>query len=110
MINNYPLLKGPARTKAAHDTSHGHRARSWFLHNNAGSDDHQAMSQGPGHGAEPTGLTPCIAASPPPLPDPEVTHLRQVLEDVRFCLERGHWQAALATTHAALTRDKETKR
>jgi hypothetical protein len=39
-----------------------------------------------------------------------VTHLRQVLEDVRFCLERGHWQAALATTHAALTRDKETKR
>jgi hypothetical protein len=49
MTNNYPLLERPARTKAPHDTSHGHRVRSWFLHNNAGSDDHQAIPQGPGH-------------------------------------------------------------
>jgi hypothetical protein len=108
-MNNYPLLERPARTKAAHDTNHGHHARDWHPPN-AGPDDHRAIPQGPGHGAEPTGLTQRIAASPPPLPDPEVTHLRQVLEDVRFCLERGHWHAALATTHAALTRDKETKR
>ena len=110
MMNNYPLLERPARTKSPHDTNHGHRARSWFLHNNAGPDNPPAIPQGPGHGAEPTSLPQRITASPPPLPDPEVTHLRQGLEDMRFCLERGHWQAALATTHAALTRDKETKR
>lgn len=110
MINNYPLLERPARTKAPHDTSHGHRARSWFLHNNAGPDDHRAIPQGPGHGTETNGPHTAHRCFTPPLPDREVTHLRQVLEDVRFCLERGHWQAALATTHAALNRDKETKR
>ncbi len=45
----------------------------------------------------------------PVLPDPEVDRLQQVLEDVRFLLERGYWQAALGAARAALTR-KETKR
>jgi hypothetical protein len=43
------------------------------------------------------------------LPDPESDRLHQVLQDVRFLLERGSWQAALAATRAALTHD-ETKR
>lgn len=44
----------------------------------------------------------------PVLPDPEVARLQRVLEDVRFSLERGYWQAALAAARAALTRDKTT--
>jgi hypothetical protein len=42
----------------------------------------------------------------PVLPDPEVAHLRQVLKDMRFLLERGCWQAALAAARAALTHDE----
>jgi hypothetical protein len=48
-----------------------------------------------------------MTASPVPvLPDPEVTRLQMVLEDVRFSLERGYWQAALAAARAALARDE----
>jgi hypothetical protein len=62
----------------------------------------------PGQGARPSGLPGHVmAALPTPvLPDPEVDRLQQVLEDVRFLLERGYWQAALAATRAALTRDE----
>ncbi|MGH4007047.1 MAG: hypothetical protein ACRDTH_02575 [Pseudonocardiaceae bacterium] len=35
--------------------------------------------------------------------DSEVARLLRVLEDVRFSLERGCWQAALGTARAALT-------
>jgi hypothetical protein len=47
-----------------------------------------------------------MMAAPPVLSNPELTRLQQVLEDVRFLLERGYWQAALATVRAALTRDE----
>jgi hypothetical protein len=44
-----------------------------------------------------------------PIPfDPEVDRLQRVLKDVRFLLERGCWQAALATARAALIRDART--
>jgi hypothetical protein len=43
------------------------------------------------------------------LADSKVARLQRALEDVRFSLERGNWQAALATTRAALTHDKTTK-
>ncbi|HEX8934433.1 MAG TPA: hypothetical protein VF788_09605 [Pseudonocardiaceae bacterium] len=43
--------------------------------------------------------------SVPALPDPETVRLQRVLKDVRFCLERGDWQTALATARAALIRD-----
>lgn len=43
-------------------------------------------------------------------PGPEVARLQQVLEDVRFSLERGSWQAALATVHAALDHDAGNRR
>ncbi|MDQ3761963.1 MAG: hypothetical protein M3460_09750 [Actinomycetota bacterium] len=49
------------------------------------------------------------ARAAPVLPDPEVARLHRVLEDVRFSLERGYWQAALAAACAALTRDETTK-
>ncbi|MGH3972464.1 MAG: hypothetical protein ACRDS9_03950 [Pseudonocardiaceae bacterium] len=43
-----------------------------------------------------------MAALPTPVPpDPEVDRLQQVLEDIRFLLERGYWQAALAAARAA---------
>jgi hypothetical protein len=48
--------------------------------------------------------------TPPALSDPESARLQQVLEDVRFLLERGYWQAALATARAALTRGGQTTR
>lgn len=48
--------------------------------------------------------------APPALSDPEMARLQQVLEDVRFLLERGYGQAALAAARAALTRDEQTKR
>jgi hypothetical protein len=43
--------------------------------------------------------------SVPALPDPETVRLQRALKDVRFCLERGDWQTALATARAALIRD-----
>lgn len=61
------------------------------------------------HDAKPLGLAEMAALSTPVLPDPEVGRLQQVLEDIRFMLERGYWQAALAAARAALTRD-DTKR
>ena len=52
-----------------------------------------------------------MTAPPPPvLPDPEVTRLQRVLEDVQFSLERGYWQAALAAVRATLAHDEATKR
>lgn len=51
-----------------------------------------------------------MTAPPAPiLPDPEVTRLQRVLEDIRFSLERGYWQAALGAARAALARDEVTK-
>ena len=44
----------------------------------------------------------------PVLPEPEPDRMRQVLQDVRFLLERGYWQAALAAARAALTRGEQT--
>ena len=49
-----------------------------------------------------------MTALPAPVPpNPEPDHMRQVLQDVRFLLERGCWQAALAAARAALSRDEE---
>jgi hypothetical protein len=49
----------------------------------------------------------------PVLPNPEVGRLHRVLEDVRFLLERGCWQAALtvvrdALAHTPPARDERT--
>ena len=44
--------------------------------------------------------------SAPILPEPEVARLQRVLKDVRFCLERGDWQTALAAVRAALSYDQ----
>jgi hypothetical protein len=46
------------------------------------------------------------APSAPVLPEPEVARLQWVLKDVRFCLERGDWQTALAAVRAALSYDQ----
>ncbi|HEY3689074.1 MAG TPA: hypothetical protein VGL46_02035 [Pseudonocardiaceae bacterium] len=52
-----------------------------------------------------------MTAPPAPvLPDQEAVRLQRVLEDVRFSLERGYWQAALAAVRAALNRDAATNR
>jgi hypothetical protein len=45
----------------------------------------------------------------PPVPvlsDPEVARLQRVLKDVRFWLEQGDWQTALAAVRAALICDQ----
>jgi len=44
----------------------------------------------------------------PVLPDSEVGRLHRVLEDVRFLLERGCWQAALTVARTTLARDERT--
>ena len=50
-----------------------------------------------------------MTAPPAPVPsDPDVARLQRALKDVRFCLERGDWQTALAAARAALTRDEVT--
>jgi hypothetical protein len=59
-----------------------------------------------GRGLEENAVT---VPSAPVLPDPDVIRLQRVLEDVRFSLERGYWQAALAAARAALTHDEVTK-
>lgn len=41
----------------------------------------------------------------PMLSDPEAIRLQRALKDVRFCLERGDWQTALAMARAALIRN-----
>ncbi|MGH3933709.1 MAG: hypothetical protein ACRDS1_01780 [Pseudonocardiaceae bacterium] len=58
------------------------------------------------HEAKPPSSAGMAALPTPVLPDPEVDRLQHVLEDVRFMLERGYWQAALAAARAALTRDE----
>jgi hypothetical protein len=40
------------------------------------------------------------------LSDPEVIRLQRVLKDVRFWLEQGDWQTALAAVRAALMCDQ----
>jgi hypothetical protein len=42
----------------------------------------------------------------PVLSDPEMIRLQRVLKDVRFWLERGDWQSALAAVRAALICDQ----
>lgn len=68
-------------------------------------DDRREVTRGPGHGAKPPDPGGRASSAPPALvlADSEVTQLLRVLEDVRFSLERGCWQAALATARAALT-------
>ena len=57
-----------------------------------------------------------MTAPPTPvLPNSEPDRMHQALQDVQFLLERGCWQAALATvrtalTRTALTRNQEIKR
>jgi hypothetical protein len=46
-----------------------------------------------------------ISPSVPVRLEPEAVRLQRALKDVRFCLERGDWQTALATARAALIRD-----
>lgn len=77
-----------------------------------GLDDRREVARGPRNGAESPGLGGRTMAAPPPpvLPDPEVTRLQRVLEDVQFSLERGYWQAALAAVRATLAHDEATKR
>lgn len=56
---------------------------------------------------KPRGLGGRIMTSPsiPALSDPEAIRLQRALKDVRFCLERGDWQTALAMARAALIRN-----
>ncbi len=50
-----------------------------------------------------------IASPAPARPDPEQDRLHQTLQDVKFLLERGYVQAALAAVRAALARNKGIK-
>jgi hypothetical protein len=74
-------------------------------------DNRREVTRRVGQGATACGLEEDAVAAPsaPVLPDPDAIRLQRVLEDVRFSLERGYWQAALAAARAALTHDEVTK-
>lgn len=96
-MDEYGVLELPAPVRATDDTSFNHETR--------GSDDRREVARSPGHGAQPPGPGGRAVTAPPApvLADSEVARLQRVLEDVRFSLERGYWQAALGATRAALT-------
>ncbi len=68
-------------------------------------DNRREATRRAGQGATACGLEEDAVTAPsaPVLPDPDAIRLQRVLEDVRFSLERGYWQAALAAARAALT-------
>ncbi|MGH3812907.1 MAG: hypothetical protein ACRDUV_10680 [Pseudonocardiaceae bacterium] len=113
-MDEYDVFVLPAPVRATDGTCHGHSAdlcHSFIYETRrlmTAEKSHEVLV----HGAKPPGLGGRAMTTPPApvLPDPEVTRLQRVLEDVRFSLERGYWQAALAATRAALARDEATKR
>ncbi len=106
-MDEYGVLELPAPVTAMDDTCHGRGADlcDSFIHETRGSDDRREVARGPGHGALPLGPGGRATVAPPApvLADSEVARLQRVLEDVRFSLERGYWQAALGAVRAALT-------
>jgi hypothetical protein len=104
-MDKYGLTEVPVSAKTTDDTGH-HRSTELcdsFIYQTRGLEDPEEVPKCPGHRIE---QVRTITAPPAPvLPDPEVTRLQRALNDVRFCLERGDWQTALAAARAALTRD-----
>jgi hypothetical protein len=107
-MDQYGVFELSAPVRATDDTCHDRCTNlcDSFIDETRGPDDRREVARGPGHGAKPPGLGVSAMTAPPTpvLPDPEVARLQRVLEDVRFSLERGNGQAALAAARAALTR------
>jgi hypothetical protein len=106
-MDEYGVLELPAPVRAMDETRHGRCALcDWFIHETRGwSDDRRELARGRGPGTKPPDLGGRARVAPPApaLADSEVVRLQRVLEDVRFSLERGYWQAALGAARAALT-------
>ena len=113
-MDKYGVFELPAPVRATDDTCHGRCADlcDSFNYETQRPDDRREVARSSGHGATPPGLGGHVMTAPPApvLADPEVARLQRVLEDVRFSLERGYWQAALAAARAALTRNEAAKR
>ena len=104
-MDKYRVFELPAPVRATDDACHDSSTDlcDSFIYETQGTDDRREVARGPEHGARPPNLggRTMIAAPAPGLPNPEVARLQRVLEDVRFCLERGYWQAGLAAARAA---------
>ena len=104
-MDKYGLTEVPVSAKTTDDTRH-HRSTELcdsFIYETRGPERPKEVPKCPGHRIK---QVRTITAPPDSaLPDPEVTRLQRALKDVRFCLERGDWQTALAAARAALTRD-----
>lgn len=104
-MDKYGVLELSAPVRATDDTCHDRGVDLYdsLIYETQGPDDRREIARGPEHGARPSDLGGRAMTAPPApgLPDPEVARLQRVLEDVRFCLERGYWQAGLAAARAA---------
>jgi hypothetical protein len=105
MMDKYRVFELPAPVRATDDACHDSSTDlcDSFIYETQGTDDRREIARCPGHGARTPDLSGrAMTALPAPgLPDPEVARLQRVLEDVRFCLERGNWRAGLAAVRAA---------
>jgi hypothetical protein len=110
VMDEYGVLELPAPARTTDDTCHGRcpLCDSTIPKTQGWSDDRREIARGPGPGAKPIDPGGHVSLTPPtPVPaDSEVARLQRVLEDVRFSLERGCWQAALGAARTALTATK----
>jgi hypothetical protein len=105
VMDKYGLTELAVPVKTTDDTRY-HRSTELcdsFIYETRGPEGPGEVTKGPGHRIERVHTMTAPPASV--LPDPEVTRLQRALKDVRFCLERGDWQTALAAARAALIRD-----
>lgn len=112
MTDQYGAYELPASTCATEDARHDRCANlSDSLMYQVRPDNRREVTRSAGRGVTERGLEEHAVTAPsaPVLPDPDVIRLQRVLEDVRFSLERGYWQAALAAARAALTHDEVTR-
>jgi hypothetical protein len=104
-MDKYGLTELPASVKTTDDTRQDRSTElcDSSIYEARGPEGAREVEKGPGHR-----IDRVRTMTPPPasaLPNPEVTRLQRALKDVRFCLERGDGQSALAAARAALTRD-----
>jgi hypothetical protein len=105
-MDKYSVLELSAPVKATDDTCHDRcvdLCDSFIYETQGTDDDRREIARGPEHGARPPHLGRRAMTAPPAHgpPNPEVARLQRVLEDVRFCLERGDWRAGLAAARSA---------
>lgn len=105
VMDKYGVLELSAPVRATDEPCPGRCALcDSVIHETPGwSDDRREVARGPGPGAKPPDPEGRASVAPPApvLADSEMARLQRVLEDLRFLLERGYWEAALGAARGS---------